>query len=75
MKKKRVVIPFRALPTVRPIRVVLIAAVVWLYADKYQWPGWLIGALGLLFVILVAASLLCIADEVEKDLPGYGEME
>lgn len=61
------VIPTRRIP-VNPVKVLLLAALVWLYLDRFHAPIWLLGALGMLLFILLAAVCLRAHQQKERDI-------
>lgn len=45
-------------------RVIQFAMILWLYADRYKWPQWLIGSIGCFLVLLVIGLFIhAIANE------------
>jgi hypothetical protein len=61
------VIPYHRIPN-NPMRVVLFAAVVYLFLDRYHAPDWLYGALGAFFAILWVVAFFMARKQVECDI-------
>lgn len=63
----KLVIPKKRLPT-QPRGAIYLAAILWLYLDRYHAPIWLVGVLTALFLIALVAILVRKVQQQEREV-------
>jgi hypothetical protein len=68
------VLPWNRIPA-RPINLIMLAAVSWLYMDKYHCPSWAIGVIATIFVLPLIGTICLMITQKTKDIVFKEELE
>lgn len=72
-KNFKKVVSFDNLPT-HPAKVIYLAAIAWLYIDRYQAPGWLIGVIGTIMALILLASIIAFIKQTPSEVVFTSDM-